>query len=88
MARSKIMMGYYDYMCSDEKLKVGTYEANELAEMCGVHVAVLVFLGARANAWKTSMVLKVNWYISKLEERMENGKTVYYITIDNSLKNI
>ena len=88
MTESKIMKRYNDYMCNDAKLKVGTYEANHLAEICGIQVAVLVFLGARANAWQTSIVLKKNWYIYKLEERILNGKTVYYITIDNSLKNI
>jgi|LSQX01.1.fsa_nt_gb hypothetical protein len=88
MTESKIMKSYYDYMRSDEKLKVGTYEANQLAEICGIHVAVLVFLGARANAWQASIVLKKNWYIYKLEERILNGKTVYYITIYNSLNNI
>lgn len=88
MTESKIMKDYYAYMGSTEQLRVGTYEANQLAEICGIKVEVLVFLGARVNATQAPNAIKNGWYIYKLEERIINGKIVYFITIDNPLKNI
>ena len=85
---SKIMERYQAYMTQVEGLKVGTYEVTHLAEECGINVATLVFLGARANATQAPIAIKDGWYIYTLEERMLNGKPVYYITIDNSLKYI
>lgn len=88
MTESKIMKSYYAYMCSNSKLKVGTYEANQLAEICGINVSVLIFLGARANASQSPIAIKEGWYIYSLEERILGGKTVYYFSIDNNLKYI
>lgn len=88
MTKSKIMKSYYSYMCSKEKLRVGTYEVNELAGICGIKVEVLIFLGARANATQAPIAIKDGWYIYTLEERMVNEKPSYYITIDNALKYI
>ena len=83
---SKIMKKYYEYMKDSGKLKVGVYEANQLATLCGINTATLVYLGSRANAARGPITLKDGWYIYALEERMVNKKPCYYITIDNSLK--
>lgn len=88
MTKSKIMEDYYAYMCSSEKLKVGTHEVNELAKICGINVSVLIFLGARANASQAPISIKNGWYIYTLEERILRGETKYYITIDKTLKYI
>lgn len=86
MTNSKIMKSYYDYMRSSEKLKVGTYEAVDLALVCGIHLPTLLFLGAMANAQEAPVQVKNGWYIYSLEERNLRGETKYYITIDNALK--
>ena len=86
MKDSKIMKSYYSYMCSNSKLKVGTYEVNQLAEICGINVSVLIFLGARANAGQAPIAIKDGWYIYMLEERNDKGNPVYFITIDNTIK--
>lgn len=86
MTKSKIMEDYYAYMRNNSKLKVGTYELHQLAEVCGISAAVLVFLGARANASQAPVALKEGWYIYTLEERILEGKIKYYIFIDNSLQ--
>lgn len=79
---------YYKYMEDSKKLKVGVYEANQLAKICGINTATLVYLGSRANAARGPTILKDGWYIYKLEERMVNKKPCYYITIDNIIKNL
>lgn len=86
MTKSKVMEAYDAYMRNNSKLKVGTYEANQLAEICGINTAVLVFLGATANAIKAPVSIKYGWYIYSMEERIVRDKTKYYITIDNTLK--
>jgi len=83
---SEIMKKYYKYMRETGNLSVGTYEANQLATLCGINTATLVFLGTRANATQAPIAIKDGWYIYTMEERMLNGKPFYYITIDNSLK--
>lgn len=83
---SEITKKYYEYMRETGNLKVGTYEVGQLAEICGINVSVLIFLGAKANATQAPIAIKDGWYIYTLEERMVNEKTFYYITIDNSLK--
>lgn len=84
--RSEIMKKYYKYMRETGVLSVGTYEVNQLATLCGINTATLVFLGTRANATQAPIAIKDGWYIYTLEERMVNEKPCYYITIDNSLK--
>lgn len=86
MTESKRMKSYLDYKCSSEKLKVGTYEVNQLAGICGINVYVLIYLGARATSSQTPVAIKDGWYIYALEERNLRGETKYYITIDNCFK--
>lgn len=88
MTKSKIMGRYYSYMSSNEKLRVGTYEVNELSRICEIKAEVLIFFGARANATQAPIAIKEGWYIYSLEERILGGETKYYITIDNALKYI
>lgn len=85
---SKITEKYYKYMREVGNLRVGTYEANQLAKLCGINTATLVFLGIRATATQAPIAIKDGWYIYTLEERMVNKKPSYYITIDNALKYI
>lgn len=88
MTESKIMKSYYKYMKNSKGLKVGVYEAEHLAKVCGISLSMLLFLGAMANAQEAPVQLKTGWYIYGLEERSLGGKTEYYITIDNALKYI
>ena len=83
---SKIMKEYYAYMRDNQNLKVGTYEAVKLANICHINVNTLVFLGARANATQSPIAIKEGWYIYMLEERVTKNGAVYYITIDNNIK--
>ena len=85
---SKIKEKYYKYMSEVGNLKVGTYEANQLAKICGINTATLVFLGVRATASQAPIAIKDGWYIYDIEERIINQKPTYYITIDNALKYI
>ena len=85
---ANIMKRYYKYMREIGNLKVGTYEANQLAKICGINTATLVFLGVRATATQAPIAIKDGWYIYDIEERIINQKPTYYITIDNALKYI
>lgn len=85
MTESKIMKSYYKYMKDSKGLKVGVYEAEHLAKVCGISLSMLLFLGAMANAQEAPVQLKTGWYIYCLEERILRGKTVYYISVDNNL---
>ena len=87
MKESKIMKSYYSYMRSNGNLRVGTYEAVDLASICGISLSMLLFLGAMANAKQAPIAIKDGWYIYTLEERNSKGKPVYFITIDNTIKN-
>ena len=86
--KANIMKRYYDYMEDSGKLKVGVYEATHLASICGINLPTLIFLGAMANAQEAPVQIKTGWYIYLLEARCSKGKTEYYLTIDNNLKNI
>lgn len=86
MTESKIMKQYYRYMEDSSGLKVGVYEAVQLASICGISLSMLLFLGAMANAQKAPVQIKTGWYIYALEERILGGDTVYYLTIDNTIK--
>ena len=83
---NEIMQKYYKYMRESVNLKVGTYEVGQLANECGIDVKILIFLGARANANQAPVSIKEGWYVYALEERTQNGKPSYYITIDKLLK--
>lgn len=85
MTESKIMKQYYKYMKESKNLKVGVYEAEHLASICGISLSMLLFLGAMANAQEAPVQIKTGWYIYALEERILKGKTVYYFSIDNNL---
>lgn len=85
MTESKFMKDYHAYMCDSERLRVGTFEVNHLAALCRIAPTTLKFLGARANDTKAPIQLKTGWYIYSLDERILEGKTEYYITIDNAL---
>lgn len=82
---SKIMKRYYEYMKDSKDLKVGVYEAEHLASVCGINLSTLIFLGAMANAQEAPVQIKTGWYIYGLEERILEGKTVYYFSVDNNL---
>ena len=82
---ANIMKRYYEYMKDSKDLKVGFYEATQLASICGINLATLIFLGAMANAQEAPVQIKTGWYIYSLEERILEGKTVYYLSIDNVL---
>lgn len=83
--KANIMKKYYDYMKDSAKLKVGVYEAEHLASICGINLSALIFLGAMANAQEAPVQIKTGWYIYCLEERILEGKTVYYFSVDNNL---
>ena len=83
---ANIMKRYYEYMKDSGKLKVGVYEATHLASICGINLPTLIFLGAMANAQEAPVQIKTGWYIYSLEERMTEGKPVYYFSVDNNLK--
>ena len=85
---TNIMKRYYKYMEDSKKLRVGVYEANHLASICGINLSTLIFLGAMANAQEAPVQIKTGWYIFCLEERILGGETVYYISIDNNLEYI
>lgn len=85
---SEIKEKYYKYMRETGNLKVGIYEVNQLAKICGIKTAILVFLGIRATATQAPIAIKDGWYIYDIEERIINQKPTYYITIDNALKYI
>lgn len=82
---ANIMKRYYKYMEYSGKLRVGVYEANNLASICGINLPTLIFLGAMANAQEAPVQIKTGWYIYSLEERILGGETVYYFSIDNNL---
>lgn len=83
---ANIMKRYYKYMEDSKKLKVGVYEANQLATLCCINLATLIFLGAMANAQEAPVQIKKGWYIYSLEERILGGETVYYFWVDNVLE--
>ena len=83
---ANIMKRYYKYMENSDKLRVGVYEAGQLASICGINLSTLIFLGAMANAQEAPVQIKRGWYIYSLEERILGGEPTYYISIDNSLK--
>lgn len=83
---ANIMKQYYKYMKDSKDLKVGVYEAERLASICGISLSMLLFLGAMANATQAPIAIKDGWYIYMLEERYFKGKTEYYLTIDNTIK--
>ena len=86
--KANIMKRYYEYMENSKDLKVGVYEASQLASVCGINLSTLLFLGAMANAQEAPVQIKTGWYIYSLEERILGGETVYYFSVDNNLKNI
>ena len=86
--KANIMKRYYEYMKDSGKLKVGVYEATHLASICGINLSTLIFLGAMANAQEAPVQIKTGWYIYSLEERILEGKPVYYFSVDNNLKYI
>ena len=83
---SKIMKKYYEYMKDSKDLKVGVYEAVDLALICGTNLSTLIFLGAMANAQEAPVQIKTGWYIYSLEERILGGGPVYYFWVDNVLE--
>lgn len=83
---ANIMKRYYEYMEDSKKLKVGVYEAQRLASICGINLATLLFLGAMANAQEAPVQIKTGWYIYGLEERVSEKERVYYISVDNNLE--
>lgn len=83
---SKIMKRYYEYMKESKELKVGVYESEHLASICGINWSTLLFLGAMANAQEAPVQIKTGWYIYSMEERILEGWTEYYVTIDNTIK--
>ena len=82
---ANIMKRYYEYMKDSGKLKVGVYEATHLASICGINLPTLIFLGAMANAQEAPVQIKTGWYIYSIEERILEGKPVYYFSVDNNL---
>ena len=83
---ANIMKRYYKYMEDSGKLKVGVYEAKQLASICGINLSTLIFLGAMANAQEAPVQIKTGWYIYTFEERILGGEPVYYFSVDNNLK--
>ena len=83
---ANIMKRYYEYMKDSAKLKVGVYEASHLAEVCGINLPTLIFLGAMANAQEAPVQIKTGWYIYSLEERILGGEPVYYFWVDDVLE--
>ncbi len=84
--KENIMKRYYEYMKDSKDLKVGVYEAEHLASVCGINLPTLLFLGAMANAQEAPVQIKTGWYIYCLEERILGGEPVYYFSVDNNLK--
>ena len=82
---ANIMKRYYKYMENSGKLRVGVYEAEHLASICGINLSTLLFLGAMANAQEAPVQIKTGWYIYALEERILGGEPVYYFSVDNNL---
>lgn len=85
MTESKIMKQYYKYMKDSKDLRVGVYEGKHLASICGISLSMLLFLGAMANAQEAPVQIKTGWYIYSMEERILEGETVYYFSVDNNL---
>ena len=83
---ANIMKRYHDYMEDSKNLKVGVYEATQLASVCVLNLPTLLFLGAMANAQESPVQIKKGWYIYSLEERILGGEPVYYFWIDNVLE--
>ena len=83
---ANFMKRYYKYMEDSKDLKVGVYEASQLALVCGINLPTLLFLGAMANAQEAPVQIKTGWYIYSLEERILGGEPVYYFWIDNVLE--
>lgn len=83
---TNIMKRYYKYMEDSEKLRVGVYEVNHLASICGISSLTLILLGKMANEQRTPVQVKTSWYIYSLEERILEGEPRVYISIDNNLK--
>ena len=83
---TNIMKRYYKYMEDSEKLRVGVYEINHLASICGISSLTLILLGKMANEQRTPVQVKTSWYIYSLEERILEGEPRVYISIDNNLK--
>ena len=75
-------------MENSKNLRVGVYEANHLASICGINLSTLIFLGAMANAQEAPVQIKTGWYIYSLEERILGGEPVYYFSVDNNLNYI
>ena len=86
--KANIMKRYDEYMKDSKGLKVGVYEAEHLAAVCGINLPTLIFLGAMANAQEAPVQIKTGWYIYSLEERILGGETVYYFSVENNLKHI
>lgn len=84
--KANIMKRYYEYMENSKDLKVGVYEASQLASVCGINLPTLIFLGAMANAQEAPVQIKKGWYIYSLEERILGGEPVYYFWVDNVLE--
>ena len=83
---TNIMKRYYEYMEDSAKLRVGVYEINHLASICGISSITLVLLGKMANEQEAPVQIKTGWYIYCLEERILEGEERIYISIDNSLE--
>ena len=83
---TNIMEKYYKYMEDSENLRVGVYEVNHLASICGISSLTLILLGKMANEQRTPVQVKTSWYIYSLEERILEGEPRVYISIDNNLK--
>ena len=84
--KANFMKTYYEYMENSKDLKVGVYEASQLASICGINLSTLLFLGAMANAQEAPVQIKTGWYIYALKERILGGEPVYYFSVDNNLK--
>ena len=84
--KANFMKTYYEYMENSKDLKVGVYEASQLASVCGINLSTLLFLGAMANAQEAPVQIKTGWYIYTLEERILGGEPVYYFWVDNVLE--
>ena len=80
-----IMKMYYKYMEDSKELRVGVYEVNHLALICGISSLTLILLGKMANEQEAPVQIKTGWYIYCLEERIIEGKQRVYISIDNDL---
>lgn len=83
---TNIMERYYKYMEDSANLRVGFYEVNHLASVCGISPLVLILLGKMANEQRNPVQVKTGWFIYSLQERILEGETRVYISIDNNLK--